>query len=195
MSFNFDKEVNKVERVKWEIVGANILEVEVGTNCPKGGDWGHGGRTYFRLKDMAGTTWFVRIKDRIGDIYITDPKEIEILLGGDSEWRTFRKALLFGWLALGAELSDLLEDIIDGNKELEVRRVVSFLILLHQIVEDGDTDDVELWFKFAEKLLKKIGYEVVKKYVAPNGYIVFRAGGRNYRLDLNYGLLELEDLS
>ena len=38
-----------------DVVSANILEVEVGTTGYMGGDTGHGGRTYFRIKDEGGT--------------------------------------------------------------------------------------------------------------------------------------------
>ena len=31
------------------ITSANILQVSAGTNCPQGGDAGHGGRTYFKI--------------------------------------------------------------------------------------------------------------------------------------------------
>lgn len=37
-----------------DILSANILEVEAGTTGYKGGDSGHGGRTYFRIADAAG---------------------------------------------------------------------------------------------------------------------------------------------
>lgn len=40
-----------------DIVSANILEVEAGTTGYKGGDSGHGGRTYFRIADAASTTF------------------------------------------------------------------------------------------------------------------------------------------
>jgi hypothetical protein len=44
--------INIAEKV---ISGANILRVQTGTNCPQGGDSGHGGRTILRLRDAAGT--------------------------------------------------------------------------------------------------------------------------------------------
>ena len=34
-----------------DVISANILEVEAGTTGYKGGDTGHGGRTYFRIAD------------------------------------------------------------------------------------------------------------------------------------------------
>ena len=38
-----------------DVISANILEVEAGTTGYKGGDTGHGGRTYFRIADAAST--------------------------------------------------------------------------------------------------------------------------------------------
>lgn len=38
-----------------DVVSCNILEVEAGTSGFKGGDSGHGGRTYFRIKDEGST--------------------------------------------------------------------------------------------------------------------------------------------
>ena len=38
-----------------DVVSANILQVEAGTTGYKGGDTGHGGRTYFRISDEAST--------------------------------------------------------------------------------------------------------------------------------------------
>ena len=38
-----------------DVVSCNILQVEAGTTGYKGGDTGHGGRTYFRIQDAAST--------------------------------------------------------------------------------------------------------------------------------------------
>jgi hypothetical protein len=43
-----------------EIVSANVLEAEAGTNGYQGGDTGHGSRTYFRISDEGGTDIRVR---------------------------------------------------------------------------------------------------------------------------------------
>lgn len=39
----------------------NILKVDVGTNCPCGGDTGHGGRTLLRFTNEGSTDMWVRI--------------------------------------------------------------------------------------------------------------------------------------
>ena len=38
-----------------EFFSANTLRVTVGTNCPQGGDSGHGGRTILIFEDLGGT--------------------------------------------------------------------------------------------------------------------------------------------
>jgi len=81
----------EVETWSKEIVSANIIEVEVGTNGYQGGDSGHGGRTYFRLEDLAGTDITTRIiKNEFGD-----QAGIIVELGGDCELSTFIEALEF----------------------------------------------------------------------------------------------------
>ena len=70
---------------------ANVLQVEAGTNCPQGGDTGHGGRTLFRLTDQGGTDIRVKVDGRQIDI----KNSIEIVLGGDCEHTTFIEALEF----------------------------------------------------------------------------------------------------
>ena len=51
----------KITTYTRDVVSANILQVEAGTTGYKGGDTGHGGRTYFRISDEASTdihvTW------------------------------------------------------------------------------------------------------------------------------------------
>ena len=38
-----------------DVISCNLLEVEAGTTGYMGGDTGHGGRSYFRIKDNGGT--------------------------------------------------------------------------------------------------------------------------------------------
>lgn len=74
-----------------EVVSANILEVEAGTTGYKGGDTGHGGRTYFRISDAACTDMDVHVfHDHYGN---TDG--FEVILGGDCELETMIRALKF----------------------------------------------------------------------------------------------------
>ena len=45
----------RIETVTSEFNRGNILRMTVGTNCPRGGDAGHGGRTVIMLNDAGGT--------------------------------------------------------------------------------------------------------------------------------------------
>ena len=74
-----------------EVISANILEVEAGTTGYRGGDTGHGGRTYFRIKDAACTDMDIHVmRDRFGDA-----EGFEVMLGGDCELETIIRALKF----------------------------------------------------------------------------------------------------
>lgn len=73
-----------------DVVSANILEVEAGTTGYMGGDTGHGGRTYFRIKDEGGTDIDIKpFMDRLGS------EGFEVTLGGDCELETMIRALKF----------------------------------------------------------------------------------------------------
>ena len=71
-------------------VSCNSLQVEAGTTGYKGGDTGHGGRTYFRIKDEGGTDIDIKpFMDRFGS------EGFEVTLGGDCELETMIRALKF----------------------------------------------------------------------------------------------------
>ncbi len=67
------------------------LEVEVGTNGFRGGDTGHGSRTYIRLKDLGSTDIHFRVNPSEYEA------ELEIMLGGDAELDMITK--VFRWIA------------------------------------------------------------------------------------------------
>ncbi|GEM_PF-1050293 len=96
-SQEFELEKSRIGKTKsTEIEDACILGVEVGTNCPQGGDWGYGGRTYLALGNDGGVGWMVKVKDVEGEEHCFDqPIEVEVLLGGDAEYRCLIKALEF----------------------------------------------------------------------------------------------------
>ena len=73
----------------------NILRVDVGTNCPCGGDSGHGGRTLLRFTNEASTDMRIRVD---GGAQV-EVQSIELIFGGDTECETLIQALEF---ALGA---------------------------------------------------------------------------------------------
>ena len=72
-----------------DVISANILEVEAGITGYKGGDTGHGGRTYFRIADAASTDIQVHPLGRYAD------EGFEVILGGDCELETMIRALKF----------------------------------------------------------------------------------------------------
>jgi hypothetical protein len=73
-----------------DVVSCNILEVEAGTTGYQGGDSGHGGRTYFRIKDEGSTD--MNIQTNINKYGCS---EFEVTLGGDCELETMIRALKF----------------------------------------------------------------------------------------------------
>lgn len=98
---------------------SNSLTVTIGSNGIQGGDYGHGGRTLFRLKDEGGTAWAVRLDGRA----VGSPNQIEISLGGDHEAETLALALEFAAKKLREEIGsgiglDFFKDIpIEENSE------------------------------------------------------------------------------
>jgi hypothetical protein len=87
-----------------DVVSANILQVEAGTTGYKGGDTGHGGRTYFRIQDEASTDMDVKpIITRYGC------DGFEVTLGGDCELETMIRALKF----ITKVLEDESEEVYD----------------------------------------------------------------------------------
>ena len=85
-----------VSTVKKDFESACIIGVEVGTSSPNGGDWGHGGRTYLKLTDHGSTAWCLRadIEDTDIDGWL-QPRNIEIVLGGDIEAEMFIDVLRY----------------------------------------------------------------------------------------------------
>ena len=80
-----------VDTYKRNIYSASVLEVEAGTNGYKGGDTGHGSRTYFRIQDMGGTDIQVRLThDSRGH-----EDGVVVALGGDHELAGIIEGLKF----------------------------------------------------------------------------------------------------
>ena len=75
----------EVQTFGTEIVDCNILEAEAGTNGYHGGD--SGCCTYLRIKDIASTQWSIDVSNDDG------ASAIEIVMHGDAELDTIRKAL------------------------------------------------------------------------------------------------------
>ena len=74
-----------------EVISANILEAEAGTTGYQGGDTGHGGRSYFCIRDAACTDMNVQVLQN----HYGDCTGFEVFLGGDCELETTIRALKF----------------------------------------------------------------------------------------------------
>ena len=89
-----------------EITGANMLEVEAGTNGFKGGNAEHGSRTYFRITDIGNTDMFVKTFRRP---YSNNTESAEFILGGDCELKTIIRALKFVVKVLEEESAEVVD--------------------------------------------------------------------------------------
>ena len=105
----FDGEVVKIPIMNKEYNSANIIDLTIG-KIESDGDWGNGGRSYIKIRDITSTDAMIRITDINGKKYLFDCggwMSIEILAGGECERRT---------------LSDLFEDagkfLKDGEHKL-----------------------------------------------------------------------------
>ena len=94
----YGKEITTFTR---EVISANLLEAEAGTNGYQGGDTGHGSRTYIRIENMGATDI------RVNPLGIDGEEGFELFLGGDCELETMITALKF--------ITKVLED---GAKEV-----------------------------------------------------------------------------
>ena len=88
-----------------EITSACVLKVEVGTNCPQGGDAGHGGKTVLRFINLASTAMEVSADGC--DAFEADT--IEVCLYGDCAGECFVEALDFAVRTLRAQLGSTSE--------------------------------------------------------------------------------------
>ena len=82
------------------VESCNILTIQAGTNCPQGGDFGHGGRTVLRLINEACTDLRVRVNGGA----VKEVEKIEIILGGDCEAHGLVKGLEFAVKVLNSQL-------------------------------------------------------------------------------------------
>lgn len=98
--------INGVEITTYarDVVSANILEAEAGSNGYRGGDSGHGSRSYFRIEDAGGTAMEVHtFVNRYGNT------GFEVSIGGDCELETMIRALKF----ITKALEDSAEEVCD----------------------------------------------------------------------------------
>jgi hypothetical protein len=80
---------------------ACIMTSAVETNCPKGGDSGHGGRTAIEFQDEGSTDLSVCVCDCHGNCYeVNEVKSVTIKLGGDHEAYALRDLLKWASVTL-----------------------------------------------------------------------------------------------
>jgi hypothetical protein len=84
-----------------EITSHNILRATAGTNCPRGGDAGHGGNTVLQVLNLGCTRWQVTVDDQVFE----SPGQVTIELQGDSEADTFLEALRFAATVIEIQLT------------------------------------------------------------------------------------------
>ena len=121
----------KVETIAKEIDSANIIDVEVGTTGYCGGDSGHGGRTYFRIKNVSSTDMSVRINKSAEYDWMNNLQEVELMFGGDCELDTFIEALEFAAETLKQRLISV-PMTPQEKKQDDFRHYLSDLVALYR---------------------------------------------------------------
>ena len=91
---------SKIDTFELPITPASILSVTVGTTGHRGGDSGHGGRTYLKLAGLGSTDLMTRIDNKEE---FRGVSSLGLRLGGDSELETFIRALEFATKVLKAQ--------------------------------------------------------------------------------------------
>lgn len=87
-----------------EFWSCNGLQMSVGTNCPQGGDAGHGGKTVLELTDLASTGWRVAVRSKGEKAAVIDqPDSIQIEFYGDTECETLIESLEYALTVLKAQ--------------------------------------------------------------------------------------------
>lgn len=127
------------ETLKCEFDSCNILEVEVGTTGYMGGDTGHGGRTYLRIKDLASTDLRCRVisEGRMNRFdKAAEVSQIEVILGGDTEMETFIEALDFAVKTLKQQAGGYFTRSYKERKQNAFRWYLCDLIMLYSNTGD-----------------------------------------------------------
>jgi hypothetical protein len=95
----------------FEFSSIHFLRIEVGTNCPRGGDSGHGGRTLLKFTDLGSTDMRAAVNGRP----IAIANCVEIVFGGDAECATLIQSLEFAVNVLKRQNSGF-----DGVKAVDI---------------------------------------------------------------------------
>jgi hypothetical protein len=106
--------VTDIRLLAHEYCSFNIMTVRVGTNCPRGGDSGHGGRTIIEFEDLSSTDMSVTLN---GEEQSLMGNKIRLVFGGDCECDGLIECLEFAAKALKAQ-----SKVNAGTHELEELR-------------------------------------------------------------------------
>lgn len=88
----YTQEVNAINEFhSKELTSCNVLITHVGSTGVRGGDWGHGSRAVIKFNN-SGSPMVIKIGDQL-----FETEDLEILIGGDTELETFKKA--FGFIS------------------------------------------------------------------------------------------------
>lgn len=110
----------KITLYRKEFQNTNCLVAKAGSNCPQGGDAGHGGRTVLSFKDMGGTVLDVAVEDEDGHEHrIEQAAWVSLIFSGDAEHKTAIQALEF---ILGVLKGDqAIQASADGSKVEDIK--------------------------------------------------------------------------
>ena len=118
----------EIKTYKREITSCNIIEVEVGTTGHMGGDAGHGGRTYLKIRNLSSTDMRPKAySDNYGH------NRVEIVLGGDTELDTFYEALCFAVEVLGHETAGV--DYCEPQISHKESQQINFAMYINELCE------------------------------------------------------------
>lgn len=107
----------KITVFRKEFQNANCLVATAGSNCPQGGDAGHGGRTMISFEDLGGTVFNVTVADEFGREETTaQAGKVSLLFCGDAENETAIQALEF---IIGVLKGDSATQASADNKKIE----------------------------------------------------------------------------
>ncbi len=100
---------NRLQTAEETVESAASLTCRVSTNCPCGGDAGHGGVTTVEFCKPDGMAWGVGVdfRDRLGVRMFDDPSVVRIVVEGDSEAANLIELLRFAANTLEAMTNNI----------------------------------------------------------------------------------------
>ena len=123
----------EISTYKCEVTSCNIIEVEVGTTGPMGGDTGHGGRTYFKIGDIASTDMRCRLFNNGKEYEFDNVGQVELMFGGDTELDTFCEALRIGYEVLARDAGSI--DYYEPQISHKETQQTSFAMYINELCD------------------------------------------------------------